>query len=127
MSKITVLSGDFLTGDAECSDRSFTLKAVLNPSRSLKVPISQLETLEFESEQSVKNSGSAIRWGLAGALLLGPAGLVAGLLLCSKEKEVTFYAKFKDGRSFLAATDSDTFSEISAGFPQQPLIQNQPL
>ncbi|MGH8332306.1 MAG: hypothetical protein ACRES5_13230 [Pseudomonas sp.] len=114
MSKITVVSGDFLTGDAEYDGRSFTLKATLNPSRSLRVPVSRLKALESATEELVYDRGSAIRWGLAGALLLGPVGLVAGLLLCNTRRDVTFYANLKDGRSFLAVTDSETFSEISA-------------
>jgi hypothetical protein len=109
-----VISGDFPAGDAEFQAGSFTLKSPLKPSRELKIPCSRIETLETAIEEVVNKKGSAIRWGLAGALLLGPVGLVAGLLLSSKEKEITFYAKLKDGRCFLATTDSDTFSKICA-------------
>ncbi|MFW0754959.1 hypothetical protein ACN1C3_09410 [Pseudomonas sp. H11T01] len=114
MSKITVVSGDFLAGDAEFRSGSFTLKSALKPARELTIPLSKLETLETATEEVVNKTGSIIRWSLAGALLLGPIGLVAGWWLCDKEKEVTFYAKFKDGRCFLATTDSDTYSKISA-------------
>jgi hypothetical protein len=114
MSRITVKSGDFVAGDADFEGGRFTLKSTLHPSRERKISISRIAALETADERVVKNSGSAIRWGLAGALLLGPVGLVAGLMLCNKEKEVTFYAKFKDGRSLIATTDSETYSRISA-------------
>ncbi|WP_223458243.1 MULTISPECIES: hypothetical protein [unclassified Pseudomonas] len=114
MSKITVISGDFLAGDADFQSGLFTLKSAVKPSLELKIPISKIEILETATEEVVNKKGSAIRWSLAGALLLGPVGLVAGWLLCDKEREITFYAKLKDGRCLLAITDIDTYSKISA-------------
>jgi len=114
MSKITVISGDFLAGDAEFQSGLFILKSAVKPSLEIKIPISKLEILETATEEIVNKKGSAIRWSLAGALLLGPVGLVAGWWLCDKEKEITFYAKFKDGRSLLATTDINTYSKLSA-------------
>lgn len=52
--------------------------------------------------------------GVAGAALLGPIGLLAGLLLGGKGKDVTFILKLKDGRKMLATTDSKTFTKIAA-------------
>ncbi len=118
MSKITVISGDFLAGDADFQSGLFTLKPVLKPSLELKIPLSKLETLETATEEVVSKKGSVIRWSLAGALLLGPIGLVAGWMLCDKKKEITFYAKFKDGRCLLATTDINTYSKISASPPK---------
>lgn len=117
MSRIKVISGDFLAGDAEFQSGLFTLKSVLKPSIELTIPTSKIKELEKETEEVVKNQGSIIRWSLAGALLLGPIGLVAGWLLCDTEREITFYAKFKDGRCLLATTDIDTYSKISANPP----------
>jgi hypothetical protein len=114
MSRIKAISGDFLTGDAEFQSGLFTLKTVLKPAHELTIPISKLEVLETATEVVVSNQGSIIRWSLAGALFLGPIGLVAGWLLCDRKKEITFYAKFKDGRCILATTDIDTYSKISA-------------
>ncbi|WP_414873515.1 hypothetical protein [Pseudomonas sp. IT-196MI5] len=132
MSKITLISGDFLTGDAEFRSGLFILKSAVKPSLEIKIPTSKLETLEAATEEIVNKKGSAIRWSLAGALLLGPVGLVglvAGWWLCDKEKEITFYAKFKDGRCLLATTDVDTYAKISVSplnlihRPEQPRQQ----
>ena len=75
---------------------------------------SQLEVVELASEESVKKIGGTIGWGAAGAVILGPVGLLAGLLLGGKKKEVTFVAKFKDGRKFLGTTDSKTYTKLMA-------------
>jgi hypothetical protein len=114
MSKIKVISGDFLAGNAEYQSGQFILRSAIKPSLELKIPISKLETLETAIEEVVNKKGSIIRWSLAGALLLGPVGLVAGWWLCDKEKEITFYAKFKGGSCIFATTDIDTYSKISA-------------
>jgi hypothetical protein len=72
----------------------------------------QLAEVELASEESVKRIGGTVGWGIAGAVVLGPVGLLAGLLLGGKGQDVTFVAKFKDGRRMLATTDSKTFTKI---------------
>ena len=42
--------------------------------------------------------------------MLGPVGLLLG----GKKKEVTFIARFKDGRKMLATTDNKTFVSLKA-------------
>ncbi|WP_375187755.1 hypothetical protein [Sphingobium yanoikuyae] len=75
---------------------------------------SELSDVEIATEESVKRIGGTVGWGAAGAVILGPVGLLAGLLLGGRKKEVTFVAKFKDGRKFLGTTDSKTFTQMSA-------------
>lgn len=74
----------------------------------------QVESVELASEDSVKRLGGTIGWGAVGGALLGPAGLLAGLLLGGRGKKVTFVVRFKDGRKLLATTDSKTFTKIQA-------------
>jgi hypothetical protein len=47
-------------------------------------------------------------------MLLGPVGAIAGYLLADHSTEVTFMATLKDGGKLLAATDGDTYRDISA-------------
>jgi len=49
---------------------------------------------------------------VVGALALGPVGLLAGVILGGNKKEVTFVARLKDGRKFLATVDSKTYAKI---------------
>lgn len=114
MAKVTVHAGDFLKGDSQFTFGSLVLKTKAHSFLGETIPISQLESVEVASEESVKKVGGTIGWGAAGALVLGPVGLLAGLLLGGKKKEVTFVAKFKDGRKLLATTDSGTFTKLQA-------------
>jgi hypothetical protein len=66
-----------------------------------KIYSSQIAKLELATEESVISLGGAAGWGIAGTVLLGPIGLLAGLILGGKGKKVTFICVFKDGRKFL--------------------------
>lgn len=60
-----------------------------------------------------KKIDGAIGYGLAGALVLGPVGAAAGVMLAGEEKEITFLTTFKDGRKILAAADDRTYQKLS--------------
>jgi len=114
MAKIKVYAGDFLEGDSQYSFDSLILKTKEHSFLGETIPITELETVDIATEESVKKLGGTVGWGVAGAVILGPVGLLAGLLLGGKKKEVTFIAKFKDGRKLLASTDSKTFTKLQA-------------
>lgn len=73
-----------------------------------------VESVEVASEEAVKRIGGTLGWGVAGAVLLGPVGLLAGLLAGGVGKDVTFVCKLKDGRKFLATAPSKMFVELQA-------------
>ena len=77
-----------------------------------KIPLSEVATVEIATEESVISLGGAAGWGLAGSILLGPVGLLAGLVLGGKGKDITFVCVFKDGRKFLGATSEKVFNEL---------------
>ena len=79
-----------------------------------KIGVDQIDSLEIASEENVKRLEGTIGWGVAGGLLLGPVGLLAGLLAGGKSKDVTFICKFKDGRKFLATAPAKVYTEIMA-------------
>jgi hypothetical protein len=114
MARIKVHAGDFLQGDASLSFGLLTLRTTANTFPGEHIPLTALEAVEIATEETVKKIGGTLGWGAAGALVLGPVGLLAGLLLGGKKKEVTFVAKFKDGRKLLATTDSGTFTKLQA-------------
>jgi len=114
MAKIKIHAGDFPKGEGQFMFGAFTLKTADNPFWGEGISANQLEQVEIASEESIKKLGGAIGWGLVGGALLGPVGLLAGLLLGGKKKQVCFVAKLKDGRKFLASTDSQTFIKIQA-------------
>lgn len=115
MAKIKVHAGDFKDSPSnQTAFGSFVLVTEKHKIMGESIPFKQLESVEIATEESVKKLSGTVGWGLAGAALLGPAGLLAGLLLGGKKKEVTFIAVFKDGRKMMATTDSKTFTQIQA-------------
>ena len=78
------------------------------------IEASQIEELEVASEQNVKRLGGTVGWGIAGAALLGPVGLLAGLLAGGRGKSVTFVCKLKDGRKFMASAPSKVYTQMLA-------------
>lgn len=73
-----------------------------------------VEELAVASEESVKRLGGTVGWGAAGAVILGPVGLLAGLLAGGRKKEVTFIVKFSDGKKALCTADSKIFTKMQA-------------
>src|SRR5690625_4171527 len=69
--------------------------------RKVKYSVSDVEAVEEASEESVKRLGGTVGWGVAGGALLGPVGLLAGLLAGGKGTDITFILKFKDGKKAL--------------------------
>ena len=73
-----------------------------------------VEEITEASEENVKRLGGTVGWGAAGALILGPVGLLAGLLAGGRKKEVTFIVKFSDGKKALCSADSKLFTKMLA-------------
>lgn len=122
MSNINIHAGDFRVGKAKLSVGSVLI--------SIQYPYSMgdgfsvaMEHLAFSdikeiaqaSEENVKRLGGTVGWGVVGAALLGPVGLVAGLLAGGKGKDITFILKMNDGKKLLATTDSKSYTKIQAG------------
>ena len=109
-----VHAGDFKKG----KEHQFMKDAIHMKSKKKffreKIPVSQIEKIEVASEESVKRIGGAVGWGIAGAALLGPVGLLAGLLGGGQGKNITFVCKLKDGRKFLGTAKSKVYTEITA-------------
>lgn len=114
MAKITVHAGDFRKGDGALHFGILVLPTDEKPFAGESIKVSELEEVDVASEESVKRLGGTIGWGVVGGVLLGPVGLLAGLLAGGRKKEVTFVARFKDGRKLLATTDNKTFTTLKA-------------
>ncbi len=114
MAKVKIHAGDFLEGDSSFSFGSLFLRTEKESFSGECINLTELETVEIASEENVKKMGGTVGWGVVGALVLGPVGLLAGLLMGGRKKDVTFVAKFKDGRKLLATTDSKTFTKLQA-------------
>lgn len=112
LGRINVHAGDFKKGlEHQYVRGKFVMKNAEKFFRE-NIPFSEISKLERASEEAVVSLGGAAGWGLAGGILLGPAGLLAGLILGGKGKDVTFVCVFKDGRKFLGTAADKVFNEI---------------
>ncbi|WEK29730.1 MAG: hypothetical protein P0Y58_23010 [Candidatus Pseudomonas phytovorans] len=125
MTRLTVQSGDFLQGEGEYRNGSLTLKTPRSPSPGERISLTRISDLRLASLEPSRSLGSALGWGVAGALVAGPVGLLAGLWLGGKEEEATFLVTFKDGRKLMAITDGKTWSKIDDGWRQHKRPANQ--
>lgn len=117
MASITIHAGDFTKGKASIGFNVISFPWAPGDGFSLGKTLvldGALESVTLASEDAVKRAGGTIGWGVAGAVLLGPVGLLAGLLMGGKSKDVTFIAQFKDGKKMLATTDSKSFTKLQA-------------
>lgn len=82
--------------------------------RKVKYSIQDVEACEHASEESVKRIGGTVGWGAVGGALLGPVGLLAGLLAGGKGNDVTFIISFNDGKKALCSAKSKHYKELQA-------------
>ena len=116
MAKFKVEAGDFIAeehGWLTWDDR-LRLPVEKGSARYELISLSRLETVEAATEESVKRLGGTVGWGLAGAVVLGPVGLLAGLLAGGKKKRVTFIAVLDDGRKFMATGSHKDYIKMQA-------------
>lgn len=112
MSSVKIHAGDLRSGTWPLSAGSLFVGAPVE-----RIPLTALDTLEPASTEAVERLGGKIGWGVAGGMLLGPLGLLAGLLAGGKRHQTTFVARFNDGRKMLATTDSRTFLKMRSALP----------
>ncbi|MEX5354091.1 hypothetical protein WCE02_22455 [Pseudomonas juntendi] len=108
MTRLTVQSGDFLQGEGEYRNGSLMLRTARSPSPGERISLTRIQDLRLASLEASRSLSGALGWGVAGALVAGPVGLLAGLWLGGKEEQATFLATFKDGRKLMAVTDGKT-------------------
>ena len=112
--RFEVHAGDFKKGtDHQFYGGAFIMQGKRSSVRE-KIRISKVQNLEVSTEESVKRLGGTAGWGVAGAALLGPVGLLAGLLAGGRGTDVTFICELKDGRRFMATAPKKVYNEIVA-------------
>jgi hypothetical protein len=109
LESITVLGGDFNYAAFYPSTKRILLAG---PGTRIEEPLRELiDSIEQTSEERA-GMGPGIGWGIAGAVVAGPVGLLAGALLGSSAKKVVFIAKLKDGRKFMGRTSPRVFNQL---------------
>lgn len=80
-----------------------------------EIPLDQIETIQIVTEQKNKDGAQAAVAGLAGGLVLGGVGALAGVLSAGNSKALTVAIKFKDGRGVLLECKPSEFEAIYSG------------
>lgn len=102
-----VLGGDFGDGHALIEDDFLRL-----PGGTGRHWIkSEVASLERVSQSNLENVRASLGWGAAGALALGPIGLLAAPLMARRKTEtrVVFLIAFNDGRKLLGEGDESAW------------------
>jgi hypothetical protein len=69
----------------------------------------QIKQVEIVTESNKKNIMSAVGWGVAAGVVLGPIGALAGVLAGGRRQEVCFACVLSDGRRFIATADAKLY------------------
>lgn len=82
MAKLKIHAGDFGKGTGAYMLGAFSFP--WQPGDGFSVGksrhVSELQSIEIATEEAVKRVGGTVGWGVVGATLLGPVGLLAGLI-----------------------------------------------
>lgn len=65
------------------------------------IALAEISAAEIVTSENHASLAGKLGWGTAGALVLGPVGLLAGLLAGGNRQSVILAVKFKDGRGVL--------------------------
>ena len=74
-----------------------------------RINFDKIAAIEHITQENQASIGGALGWGAAGAALLGPVGLVAGVMLGGKKERRIMALRFIDGRSVLLECPSKEF------------------
>ena len=109
MAKNTVIAGDFMGGIVSASLGMVSIAKGFSVRRDINK--STVVNYEIIDESKRKSAGSAVGRGLAGSLLLGPVGMLAGLSAKSKGTH-TLAIEFEDGKKSMIEVDDKVYKVI---------------
>lgn len=114
---LKILSGDF--SEKGCLVSSLGTFSIIESNGFLSkktetILNNNIERVELMTEEKAKSFLGAAGLGIAGAIVLGLLGAVAGLLAGGNKKEICFACYLKDGKKFMAVADAKTYQKLAA-------------
>jgi len=106
--KVKILGGDLTEGEWE-----YSRGTLWGPFEHIELR-GAVKRVQPQTEESVKKLAETLGWGLAGMVVMGPLGAVAGAFLGGNRKQVCALIELNDDRKFLATMDSKIYQEILA-------------
>lgn len=111
--RIKIIAGDFEHSNASQYLRGSLLMKNHGKFSREKISIREIAVLEEITQENVTSFSGAAGLGLAGGVLLGPVGMLAGLVVGGKRNNKTFRCTFNDGRAFIGTASEKTYNAIS--------------
>lgn len=74
----------------------------------------EIESLQVQTQESVKDLAKTLGLTVAGGVLFGPLGAIAGYFAGGDRKEVCVLVKLKDGKKFLGVMDQRIYQQMVA-------------
>ncbi|HEY9676913.1 MAG TPA: hypothetical protein V6C76_02840 [Drouetiella sp.] len=102
-----------LAGDVDAGDYEYNMNALWGGFETIQLQ-GEIKSLTLQTEEGAKHIAQTLGWGLAGSLVFGPMGLLAGLTLGGNRKMICAMCELKDGRKFLATMDSKIYQQMLA-------------
>ncbi|RFT09543.1 hypothetical protein DYB39_14535 [Providencia rettgeri] len=112
MAKLKVHAANFKFDEISVLGGCLYIKNKLFQITGERIDANDIVSIEVANEDSVKKVGGALGWGVAGAVLMGPLGAVAGLILGGNKKEVTFVAELSNNRKLMATLPSKDYISL---------------
>jgi hypothetical protein len=106
--QVKVLGGDIQAGEWE-----YNMGALWSAFDQVNL-MGEIKSIQLQTEESVKRLPETAAWGLAGGLVFGPLGALAGVVLGGNRKNVCALCELKDGRKFLATMDQKVYQDMLA-------------
>lgn len=107
-SRVKVVGGDVPSGEWE-----YKMGILWGAFEQIEMA-SELKKITPQTEESVKKLPEMVGWGLAGAVILGPIGAIAGAMMGGNRKQVCALIELHDNRKFIATMDSKVYQELLA-------------
>lgn len=109
--KIKVLGGDLPAGEWDFNGGMLTADPTTGNYDVVSL-MGEIKKLTVQSQDSVKDLAKTLGFTIAGAVLLGPFGAVAGYFAGGNRKEVCILCELKDGRRFVAIMDQRIYQQM---------------
>lgn len=111
--KIKVIAGDLHAGDWDFNGGMLTPDPASGRADCIAL-MGEIKTIQPQTEESVKDLAKTLGLSVAGGLLFGPLGAIAGYFAGGSRKQVCALIEMKDGKKFLAVMDQRIYQQVLA-------------
>lgn len=105
-----IIAGDYKGKALACGPNKVILS--LGFFKNININKETLESYELITEEHVKSATSGATRGLVGGALLGPVGMLAGVISAKNKKTYHVVLEFKDGKRSLAEINNKLYTEL---------------